>query len=760
MAPRSHSAASASTRARAASLAEPSSGLVPSAPQPALDDRSAVWAGWDAAVFERLAAMNPLSLGTADDQYVARRSGASGSELPVFSKAQIHPALLQALRVVDIVPHIPPRSGQVVSELSEENFSLLFDHPLPVLLRRKRVSVMTLAPSGRGTVRDRVWPDRSDIERLVPEAIFVSRQTVVTMRFVEWLDRRRRLRLNLLALRRDVVSSMIDAFLQSESLASDFDMGPEQVLSLAPSMYTLRLVSDRALDCFVPAYFASHMRMVRQIDGAGLRLDAEFKMAPKIGRYQSAESSGSGQKRRRRWQGHTCMLSCRGVRGLFLAAPRPVNSGETGEAYVDFVLPILRDRRESCEADAHAGRPVFFAFDNGPAYELFALAAAGEVWPQAMYGRDSPPCKTAALSRQHPSLRRDVIDVVSDPPHRRWSWKKALPHDHPDIRLFDECLGYALGRICAERSELVAGHVLSEPHLRSVPEADDIFRSLAGLSDVGAMKKVVATAAPAVLERMRTLLRCHDVRHHGVWKRVFQAVPPNMVLCLWAEACDVNPHFDLGFRAYAASEDFVSDIERIAAWFSQPRLSGKPRALKPQEDSAGGRSSRTSGPLLPADKRKEFLAMLEPVQLAALLRCGDVHRRFTHIGLRPPTGTTMVEQGFRALGLVLFEKTQSVVSLETFNRHAMLATLFLNFSVLRKYEMKFLDCADKKLLSLLDAAFERVHAAHGPGFKRGEEATRRFRACCAGLADADDAAPVSAREFDALLPLVQEEEED
>ena len=204
----------------------------------------------------------------------------------------------------------------------------------------------------------------------------------------------------------------------------------------------------------------------------------------------------------------------------------------------------------------------------------------------------------------------------------------------------------------------------------------------------------------------------------------------------------------------------MSDIERIAAWFSKPRLSGKTRVLKPQEDSAGGRASRTSGPLLPADKRREFLSMLEPAQLAALLRCGDVHRRFTQIGLQPPTGTSMVEQGFRALGLLLFEKTQSLVSLETFNRHAMIVTLALNFCVLRKYEMEFLNCADKRLLSLLEAAFERMHAANGPGFKRGEEAARRFRACCAGLSEADDAAPASAREFDVLLPLVQDGEEE
>ena len=89
----------------------------------------------------------------------------------------------------------------------------------------------------------------------------------------------------------------------------------------------------------------------------------------------------------------------------------------------------------------------------------------------------------------------------------------------------------------------------------------------------------------------------------------------------------------------------------------------------------------------------------------------------------------------------------------------MVSTLALNFAVLRKYEMEFLNCSDKRLLSLLEAAFERLHVAQGPGWRRGEEAVRRFRACCAGLFEAEDAAPVSAREADVLLPLAEEAED-
>ena len=65
--------------------------------------------------------------------------------------------------------------------------------------------------------------------------------------------------------------------------ASDF------LLHMAPSLYILQLVSDRSSDCFVPASVKKHIREARQINGAGLRVDAEFKLAKKIRYPQRAQ---------------------------------------------------------------------------------------------------------------------------------------------------------------------------------------------------------------------------------------------------------------------------------------------------------------------------------------------------------------------------------------------------------------------------------------------------------------------------------------
>ena len=79
-----------------------------------------------------------------------------------------------------------------------------------------------------------------------------------------------------------------------------------------------------------------------------------------------------------------CTLACRGVRGLHLAPLTLFTTGETGDAYVQFLVPLLQERRATCENDVAQGFPDFISFDSGPACCLYALAAVGEVWPQAV----------------------------------------------------------------------------------------------------------------------------------------------------------------------------------------------------------------------------------------------------------------------------------------------------------------------------------------------------------------------------------------
>ena len=126
-APRGRCAALADARAQAASAAASESVLIPSAPHPPLSERTAAWSGWDPEAFERLAAMNPLSMGLAEAASLAVRQAVPGCDLPTFSRNWVHPALLQALRVVDVAHEPQHRQGQLVRVLEQEAFVLLHD---------------------------------------------------------------------------------------------------------------------------------------------------------------------------------------------------------------------------------------------------------------------------------------------------------------------------------------------------------------------------------------------------------------------------------------------------------------------------------------------------------------------------------------------------------------------------------------------------------------------------------------------------------
>ena len=759
---RSSSGCFASSRGAAASAAVSRAGLQPSVPVPPPGERTALWAGWCPHAFEQLAAMNPLALGVENSALVsARRCSAGPDDLPTFARDGCPAVLLDLLPHVEVLPAVvaDPPAGAVVTILSAENFSLVYDRPLPVILRRRRVSVSLLGPDLRLSGTKKFWPVRSDIERVFPRVIFLSRQCAITMAFAEWVDRRRRLIFNVRTLHQELHGAFLDTLAellrQRGSLCPE---APEHVLSLVPSPYVLRLVSDRCLDCFLPAYFEEHIRLARQIDGAGLRLDAEFKMVQKVRSARSPKSAAG--KRLKLESPFKCILACRGVRGLYLAPLTLSRAFETGDGYVEFLLPLLRARRASCEGEVGQGMPNFLSFDNGPAYSLYAIAALGEVWPQAVYGRDKPPCSTPARSRHHRSLRADVVDVVSDPPHRRWHWQHTLPSMHPDRFLFDQCLAFALARISEDHPLIPRASVVTEKHGRGYDEDERLLRDFSRLSCPDALKECAQSASAFCRQRLQEMLRSHNVRRHGFLKRVFGSVPPNKILFLWARALDVNPHPDAMFTGYHDSGDFGCDIRRIASWFSVVRKGYTIVARKPEEEGSAVGSSRLAGPLLLADQVVSFQSMLNEPLHSSLLRCGDAHRRFSAMGLRVPTGTTIVEQGFGASSRLLFDKATQWVTESTFKRNAMLTCLLLNFAILRRLDCEFLGSRDKRVLILLESAWSRLHASAGISLGRHRgDAEALFREAVGRLEAAEDVEPVDGEETAALLPFAEDSSE-
>ena len=119
--------------------------------------------------------------------------------------------------------------------------------------------------------------------------------------------------MNTQALQRDITSMYLDALVQHSRESGVRIEDPGIMLTMAPSRHVLQLVGNAYLDASIPGIFQGHVQLARKLDGGGLRLDAEFKMAGKIVSVKTVNSKKTCQKH------FKCVLACRGARGLYLA---------------------------------------------------------------------------------------------------------------------------------------------------------------------------------------------------------------------------------------------------------------------------------------------------------------------------------------------------------------------------------------------------------------------------------------------------------
>ena len=84
-------------------------------------------------------------------------------------------------------------------------------------------------------------------------------------------------------------------------------------------------------------------------------------------------------------------------------------------------------------------------------------------------------------------------------------------------------------------------------------------------------------------------------------------------------------------------------------------------------------------------------------------------------------------------------------------------TLLLTCSILRVQEMDFLNCSDKRVLMLLETAWQRLHAAVGLSVaKSGAAAEQLFRDTVSSQEQAADALPADEKETQPVLPFADE----
>lgn len=77
----------------------------------------------------------------------------------------------------------------------------------------------------------------------------------------------------------------LDGLIYAFKEQQQFIQSPSDVICLVPAKSIMETISGLCLDAFVPGVFEENLQMVRELNGAGYRLDAEFKLAPRIVSY-------------------------------------------------------------------------------------------------------------------------------------------------------------------------------------------------------------------------------------------------------------------------------------------------------------------------------------------------------------------------------------------------------------------------------------------------------------------------------------------
>ena len=130
-------------------------------------------------------------------------------------------------------------------------------------------------------------------------------------------------------------------------------------------------------------------------------------------------------------------------------------------------------------------------------------------------------------------------------------------------------------------------------------------------------------------------------------------------------------------------------------------------------------------PLLNATQCVAFMHIAEEPMKSSLMGWGKVARRGREVGLTIPEATAIVESGFYAHKVLMFEHQQRTITLQHWVLLAQLVAMFLNFSLLQRMTSTLK--TDSRLVSIMSAAFERLEIAAGFSAHSATHAEQLFR---------------------------------
>jgi len=611
-----------------------------------------------------------------------------GTTLP-SSIMQMNTEEIEAFWRLFRLVRVYPAAYSVAAEPVASSWKVVLDFPFPRL-----VNLLSLRH------RNTWWTATfADVTRELSDVLQYSAKTLVSASFLQWLQLQCRMCVPTNTVLRLLLCSHIQYLTSCPNVSSSpFVFAAMQLVSTRlPSVdLVARLNADMYAYC-LEGIWNQHQREVIFLDGCGWRIDAEFKLCRRV----QGISHNRLRMNLRRGSANACpwraSFCARGPVGLYLSDLALSSTGETGLAYLLWLVGLFRIRRERLEAQDNFGLPIFVCIDYAPTYKAFVLAAVAYVWPEFMVDESIGHSTATPHSYVHNAhVRKDVVLICSDPWHRVLRIQQRADSKHPDYADIISDTRLAMWRLNSAKCLLTHSFTSGSEMPGLSEQAQDLLRRWLQ-RQVGTQSMFDdATVNNGSINEIRRFIASKDVLHHPLWVQLCgHRLPHGRLLALARDLkSGVHPLND-SYR-YTSSSHFRDALDRIVDYYKTTHRASKRRCVI-KEDAQQDNNIFILGVSAPHTVSQEFVNIFLPEMFDSLWNWWKVSDL---LDLRLPVGTTNVEGAFHAL-----RQAMGIIhgrySFQQFTCMCRMAVIALNFYILSRGQMPQCFRKDWKLFYLI-----------------------------------------------------------
>ena len=579
--------------------------------------------------------------------------------------------MVSLMKLVKILPDtvlpritIIPRGVDVQGlDQYRTTYRVLYDYPIPRIL-----VLQSFRRRQNQKVVEQYTPTVEDVQSAIPDVIDITSERLVTFRFMQWLAQHTTQHYVRERVANDYLLQVFNTLVARVD-AGDMtvDLQLEDVAALAASAKTLAAVEECWTEALLLPAANEHFEKTTLLDGAGARIDAEYKMCRRVeidGRFP-----------------FKCTYRARGVRGLYLGKPMLSKSAEGSKGYIDFLVALWRRRRRVCEHLPRKGLPSFVVLDSAIKYGRAVLVSLALVWPEYMLIDQ----KWSVLPwSQLIKLRvfTNAVILASDPPHRLWTVQQNASSVHPDFFFLIRDVQYVLS--CLSMEPLLLDDALLPEQVSTVPlqfAARSWLKKIVAVPSKRMATEILAAAEAGDVVNLKRFVSSPTVMDSQEWNRVFGALPTHGLVRRLCFYLDVLVPFACGNCQWRSKSKFRDALQRCVVWYANQRTEYR-RSKRTREEQRIGKHFPNAGSIMSQKLRKQFTNILRKRSIHFLWRWGCVMKDWIMAGNTAdtlPIATTNVEGGFYASREHAFVRRQNRMSAEFFMRALVAASVHADF---------------------------------------------------------------------------------